>query len=142
MESLLYLTCVVFLALGDRVHPKSAVSAILVIGGVQGMVTVFIRRRSRKLGWFIGGLLYTSAIVWLGIAGLFFTDLTRLTGKLSFFFNAAALMIAAVVGMEPEESMPERTSGDVKRSTGAEILTPPLGWPTYVSDPHRRRNRR
>jgi len=141
MESLLYLAFVVLLALGDRVHPRSAVSAILLIVGAQGIITVFIRRRNRKLGWFIGGLVYMFAIVWLGIAGLFFTDLTRFAGKLSFFFNAAALMIAAVVGMKPEESMPERTSGDVKRSTGAEILTPPLGWPTYVSDPHRRRDR-
>ncbi len=142
MESLLYLAFMVLLALGDRIHPRSAVSTILLITGIQGIITMFIRRRNLKLGWFIGGLVYMFAIVWLGIAGLFFTDLTRLADKLLFFSSIAAPIIAAVVGMKPEESMPEHTSGGIEQSTGAEILTPPLGWPTYVSDPHRRRDRR
>ncbi len=83
-----------------------------------------------------------SAIVWLGIAGLFFTDLTRLAGKLSFVFNAVAPTLAALVVIKPEESMPERTTGSVERSRGETTLTSPLGWPIYLSGLHRRRDRR
>ena len=141
MESMLYLAFVVLLALGDRVPLKSAVGALQVITGVYGIIIVFIRRRSRKLGRFIGGIIYMSAVIWLGITDLFFVDLTQLAGRLLFFSGVAALMIAAVVNMKPEESMPERAPGGVERSRGNAILTPSLGWPTYIPR-HRCRNRR
>ncbi len=142
MESMLYVACAVLLALGGSIPPRSAVGAILLIAGVQGIITMFIRRRNRKLGWFIGGVIYMSTIVWLGIAGLFFTDLTRLAGKLSFLFNAVAPTLAALAVIKPEESMPERTTGSVERSRGETTLTSPLGWPIYLSGLHRRRDRR